>query len=585
MAHLLTRTNLGRGGLAYLDVLCSRPIAYAYSDIHGSYSSIPTYSWDVEVITHETGHNLGSKHTHWCGWNTGSAGSCGAIDNCTTLETVTGCSTCGATYSNAAPVTSWKGTVMSYCHLVSRGISLANGFGPLPGNKIRTEVSAASCLSTVINAKVTAAPICTNDGGVTLTFAANNLGTAPYVYTWSNNKYTQNISGLSAPNTYSVTITDSNNCTASYAASVIRKPDPGDGIIPKMKMPVCCASTTETLGIPATVPQELTSCQSVYWLRTAAAPGTYAVAKAIFDTTQAANILPSSNEASITNGATGATLEVSPPKSCAAKQTFYYTPVVVELPRAAKTISNTAAGSTTITKFGTTIGRSVTLADQTAVPTACDLLDTPASANISITVSSYTGRTNNMRLVIQDGTGLVLFERFGTPGNGTYIVPASAINGPILQALKVSAFDYNCSSSACTSVTASLSAVRNVTYEAHQASINPACAIGTSVKVDFAPGGCTKLSVEPAKAGLSGAVLYPNPASASVTLQFTTTGAGNVQLKVVDMLGRTVHTGQSFLTAGQHRQVIDLRTLAKGVYFLNVSGEQSAAERLKLVVE
>jgi hypothetical protein len=226
----------------------------------------------------------------------------------------------------------------------------------------------------------------------------------------------------------------------------------------------------------------------------------------------------------------------------------------------------------------------VTLADQSSVATTCDLLDTPTAQNISVTVTGYTGRANNLRLVIQDGSGLVLYERFGVPGNGTYIIPGSAINGPILQSLKVSAFDYNCSSSACTTATAALSAVRNVTYPAHPASINPACAIGTSVKVDFAPGGCTKLGVETAKAGAS-ALLYPNPATASATLQFTATGAGAFRLKVMDMLGRTVHTQQAFLQAGEHRQVIDVRNWAKGVYFLNIGSEQSAAEQLKLVVE
>ena len=32
------------------------------------------------VITHETGHNLGSNHTQWCGWPGG------AIDNCYDTE-------------------------------------------------------------------------------------------------------------------------------------------------------------------------------------------------------------------------------------------------------------------------------------------------------------------------------------------------------------------------------------------------------------------------------------------------------------------------------------------------------------------
>ena len=36
---------------------------------------------------------------------------------------------------------------MSYCHLTSAGINLNLGFGPQPGNVIRSEVSNASCLT------------------------------------------------------------------------------------------------------------------------------------------------------------------------------------------------------------------------------------------------------------------------------------------------------------------------------------------------------------------------------------------------------------------------------------------------------
>ncbi|MEO6189163.1 MAG: GEVED domain-containing protein, partial [Saprospiraceae bacterium] len=40
------------------------------------------------------------------------------------------------------------GTIMSYCHLTGYGINFNNGFGPLPGDKIRASVVAAKCLGT-----------------------------------------------------------------------------------------------------------------------------------------------------------------------------------------------------------------------------------------------------------------------------------------------------------------------------------------------------------------------------------------------------------------------------------------------------
>jgi len=141
------------GGVAWLDVLCASYFGSgsthfsrtAYSGIETTYDPtlpVPVYSWTVEVFSHEMGHNLGSRHTHWCGWQL-RPGKYGAIDSCYTLELYSG----GCDTSGPVPSSSVKGTIMSYCHLVSAGIKFANGFGKLPGKTIRTEVAAATCLT------------------------------------------------------------------------------------------------------------------------------------------------------------------------------------------------------------------------------------------------------------------------------------------------------------------------------------------------------------------------------------------------------------------------------------------------------
>ncbi len=117
------------GGIAYVDVLCSA-LPYAYSGAQPTFESFPTYSWTIEVITHEIGHNLGSPHTHDCSWPDG------AIDNCVPPS---GNCDPGETPTNG-------GTIMSYCHLTEFGINFNNGFGPLPGDLIRNRISNASCL-------------------------------------------------------------------------------------------------------------------------------------------------------------------------------------------------------------------------------------------------------------------------------------------------------------------------------------------------------------------------------------------------------------------------------------------------------
>lgn len=164
-----TRYNSQLGGVAWLDVLCENYHSsqnygpYAFVNITASTpSSTFQYSWNTSSTSHELGHNLGSRHTHWCGW-TG-----GAIDGCYTLEG--SCAMPNPQY----PVN--DGTIMSYCHLVSGvGVNFANGFGPQPGNKIRATVNGSSCAHnyapnvalTTANVTTNANRECTDPNGIT----------------------------------------------------------------------------------------------------------------------------------------------------------------------------------------------------------------------------------------------------------------------------------------------------------------------------------------------------------------------------------------------------------------------------------
>ncbi|WP_118976672.1 M12 family metallo-peptidase [Taibaiella koreensis] len=161
IAHLVSvRSGGAMGGIAWVDALCSS-YRYAYSQILASYSNVPTYSWSVECMTHEMGHNLGSPHTHNC-----AAWSGGAIDGC-------GAAAGYPEGSCSAPIPSSAvgGTIMSYCHLTSTGIKFSNGFGPQPGNLIRNRVAAASCLGS--NCSTTPPAGCT-DNAATLTIVLDN---------------------------------------------------------------------------------------------------------------------------------------------------------------------------------------------------------------------------------------------------------------------------------------------------------------------------------------------------------------------------------------------------------------------------
>ncbi len=143
LAHLFSNRNLG-GGIAWVDVLCFTPqyeVAVSAS-LGNSLTPLPTYSWNANVVTHEMGHNLGSKHTHACAWN----GNNTRIDNCGGHAGYT-----SGTCADILPDPPAGGTIMSYCHLVSVGVNFNLGFGPQPGDLVRSKVNSATCLTPCIN--------------------------------------------------------------------------------------------------------------------------------------------------------------------------------------------------------------------------------------------------------------------------------------------------------------------------------------------------------------------------------------------------------------------------------------------------
>ncbi len=153
IAHFMSTRSLG-GGIGYVDVLCNKAYAFSVSQVYNTYSNVPTYSWSVEVVTHELGHNFGSWHTHSCNWPNGP------LDNCYTTEG--GCA--------AGPAPTNGGTIMSYCHLTGVGINFANGFGTVPGNQIRSRVVSATCLATT--------------GSAPTTYSATNVGATTATLNW-----------------------------------------------------------------------------------------------------------------------------------------------------------------------------------------------------------------------------------------------------------------------------------------------------------------------------------------------------------------------------------------------------------------
>ena len=187
IATLFTTHSGNMGGVAWLAIMCqpyqgtaSHAGPYAFCNIDNvsglTTTAFPTYSWDVEVSTHEMGHVVGSPHTHRCCWNPPGTGTT-AIDGCYTLE--------GSCANPGHPSPSVGGTIMSYCHLTSSGINFSNGFGSQPGDTIRTFLAntfgtgcglpynPSAALATA-NRTITANRECTDLTGITYYWYDNN---------------------------------------------------------------------------------------------------------------------------------------------------------------------------------------------------------------------------------------------------------------------------------------------------------------------------------------------------------------------------------------------------------------------------
>jgi len=134
-------SNLG-GVAAVVGGLCSDN-NFSYSDVYFNFQTVPTYSWTVNVISHEIGHLMGSQHTHGCFWN----GNDTAIDGC--APTANSAYIEGSCAIGPIPSTGTGGTIMSYCYLLPTvGVNFVNGFGEQPKARIIQTVQNAKCIGT-----------------------------------------------------------------------------------------------------------------------------------------------------------------------------------------------------------------------------------------------------------------------------------------------------------------------------------------------------------------------------------------------------------------------------------------------------
>lgn len=135
LRHLLT-SRPGWGGVAFLSVLCNTSYFHGVSSIYTTFSGSASYDWSTNVIAHEMGHNLGSRHTHNCGW----------VKNGLPNQAIDGFYTPEGSCTKPVVAAGEKGTIMSYSHL-SGAMDLRLGFGEQPKAAIQNHIGGATCVA------------------------------------------------------------------------------------------------------------------------------------------------------------------------------------------------------------------------------------------------------------------------------------------------------------------------------------------------------------------------------------------------------------------------------------------------------
>lgn len=126
LAHLVGTVEVFRESAGFQDGLCRQEYAASISAVEPSAMHVPTFSWAAAILAHEIGHQLGSRHTQWCGWPEGHVSGMfqSARKACPGKMTL-------------------NGTLMGYCSKAGDPALLQAGLGEAPGNMVRRFVEEA----------------------------------------------------------------------------------------------------------------------------------------------------------------------------------------------------------------------------------------------------------------------------------------------------------------------------------------------------------------------------------------------------------------------------------------------------------
>ncbi|MEM1326521.1 MAG: right-handed parallel beta-helix repeat-containing protein [Bacteroidota bacterium] len=79
--------------------------------------------------------------------------------------------------------------------------------------------------------------------------------------------------------------------------------------------------------------------------------------------------------------------------------------------------------------------------------------------------------------------------------------------------------------------------------------------------------------------------LFPNPARQDVTVNFQMTRSGQLMIRIFDTQGRQRHLEQSFYEVGKHQANLPIRSLPKGIYWVQLQRKNGEFDIARLIVE
>lgn len=250
LVHMISGRALG-GGIAYIGVACNSTSGYGLSAIDAAYSyPNNTSTWDVEVISHEMGHNFGSYHTHSCQW-----ASLGLVPAKTTLDSCQASEGGCATYANHVPPD--KGTIMSYCHLlqsVASGIRL--DFHPVCITRMRAVSGSVGCQTNPAVAPPRVPVASSTTTGAHLAWTASSSANV-LRYDVYRSRTQLDLNPVKAGSTVGTTFDEPGLGTTYYKIRTIRAAD-SSAFCAEMKVNTCAFTPTASISV-GSIPTQVTS--------------------------------------------------------------------------------------------------------------------------------------------------------------------------------------------------------------------------------------------------------------------------------------------------------------------------------------